>query len=41
MVLVILLAAFFLREKMTLQHLLGGLLIVTGAVILAWKSGKA
>lgn len=40
-VFVIVLAAFFLREKMTLQHLLGGLLIVSGAVVLAWKSSKA
>ena len=40
-VFVIVLAAIFLKEKMTLQHLLGGLLIVSGAVVLAWKSGKA
>jgi bacterial/archaeal transporter family protein len=40
-VFVIVLAAFFLKEKMTLQHLLGGVLIVSGAVVLAWKSGKA
>ena len=39
-VFVMVLAAFFLREKMTLQHLLGGFLIVTGSVVLAWKSGK-
>lgn len=40
-VFVILLATFFLKEKMTLQHLIGGLLIVSGAVVLAWKSGRA
>ncbi len=40
-VFVIVLAAIFLREKITLQHLLGGLLIVSGAVVLAWKSSKA
>jgi uncharacterized membrane protein len=40
-VFVILLAAFFLKEKMTLQHLIGGLLIVSGAVVLVGKSGKA
>lgn len=34
-------AAALLREKMTLRHLPGGLLIVAGAVILTWKSGKA
>ncbi len=38
---VILLAAVFLKEKMTVQHLIGGMLIVSGAVVLAWKSGKA
>ena len=37
-VFVILLAAFFLKEKITLQHIVGGLLIVAGAVVLAWKS---
>lgn len=40
-VFVIILAAVFLKEKITLQHLLGGLLIVSGAVVLAWKSSKA
>ncbi|MEY3898219.1 MAG: hypothetical protein RLZZ214_3740 [Verrucomicrobiota bacterium] len=39
-VFVILLAAVFLREKMTVQHWIGGTLIVSGAVVLAWKSGK-
>jgi bacterial/archaeal transporter family protein len=39
-VFVIVLAAVFLKEKMTLQHLGGGLLIVSGAVVLAWKSSK-
>ncbi len=40
-VFVILLAAVFLKEKITPQHVLGGLLIVAGAVVLAWKSSKA
>lgn len=40
-VFVILLAAVFLKEKMTLQHLVGGILIVSGAVVMAWKSSKA
>jgi len=40
-VFVIVLAAVFLKEKMTLQHLIGGILIVSGAVVLAWKSNKA
>jgi transporter family protein len=40
-VFVILLAALFLKEKMTIQHLIGGVLIVSGAVVMAWKSGKA
>lgn len=39
-VFVILLAAIFLKEKITLQHLAGGLLIVSGAIVLAWKSGN-
>src|SRR5882757_4458501 len=33
----ILLAGLVLHEKLTLQHWIGGLLIVTGAVVLAWK----
>ena len=40
-VFVIVLSAWFLKEKITLQHLAGGLLIVAGAVILAWKSKSA
>ena len=40
-VFVILLATLFLKEKMTIQHLIGGVLIVFGAVVLAWKNGKA
>lgn len=36
-VFVILLAAVFLKEKLTLQHLVGGLLIVGGAIVLAWQ----
>ncbi len=40
-VFVIVLAGFFLKEKITLQHLAGGLLIVAGAVVLAWKSKSA
>lgn len=39
-VFVILLAAIFLKEKMTMQHLIGGFLIVSGAVVMAWKSSK-
>lgn len=31
-------AAMFLREKLTPQHLAGGLLIAVGAVMLAWKN---
>lgn len=38
-VFVILLAAIFLKEKLTLQHLLGGGLVVAGALVLAWKKG--
>jgi bacterial/archaeal transporter family protein len=37
-VFVILLAAMFLKEKITPQHLLGGALIVSGAIVLAWKN---
>ncbi|RYD25438.1 MAG: EamA family transporter [Verrucomicrobiaceae bacterium] len=33
----ILLAAFFLKEKITAQHMVGGVLIVAGALVLAWK----
>ena len=36
-VFVLLLAAIFLKEKLNLQQLVGALLIVTGAVVLAWK----
>jgi len=36
-VFVLLFAALFLREPLTLRSGLGGLLIVAGAVILAWK----
>lgn len=34
----ILLAALFLREKLTPQHLIGGALIATGSVIIAWRN---
>ncbi len=37
-VFVILLAAVVLKEKLTWQHGVGGLLIVLGAITLAWKS---
>ena len=37
-VFVLILAAVFLKEKLTFQHLAGGLLIVAGAVVLAYKS---
>lgn len=33
----ILLAALLLREKLTVQHLVGGMLITIGAVVIAWK----
>ena len=33
----IILAAVFLRERLTWQHLGGGALIVSGAMLLAWK----
>ncbi len=35
------LAAIFLREKITPQQWLGGLLVVAGAVVLAWTKAKA
>ncbi|MCU0778792.1 MAG: EamA family transporter [Akkermansiaceae bacterium] len=34
----ILLAALFLREKLTPQHLIGGALIAAGAVVIAWRN---
>lgn len=37
-VFVILLAAVVLKEKLTWQHGVGGLLIVLGAITLAWKT---
>lgn len=40
-VFVIILAAVFLKEKITLQHVAGALLIVAGAIVLAWKSKPA
>lgn len=36
-VFVLILAAVFLKEKLTFQHIVGGLLIVAGAVVLAYK----
>ena len=33
----ILLAGIFLRERLTLQHAIGGTLIVAGSLVLAWK----
>jgi uncharacterized membrane protein/lysophospholipase L1-like esterase len=36
-VFVILLAAIFLRERLTLQHAIGGALIVAGSLVLAWR----
>ena len=36
-VVAIVFAALFLRERLTWQHYVGGTLIVSGAVILAWK----
>lgn len=40
-VFVIILAAIFLKEKVTLQHLAGGALVVAGAIVLAWKAKGA
>lgn len=40
-VFVIVLSAWFLKEKITLHHLTGVLLIVAGAVVLVWKSKSA
>jgi transporter family protein len=34
----IVLAAIFLRERLTLQNALGGALIVAGSLVLAWRS---
>lgn len=36
-VFVIVLAAMFLKEKIGLQQILGGALVLAGAVVLAWK----
>lgn len=36
-VVVIVFAAVFLRERLTWQHYLGGTLIVSGAIVVAWK----
>ena len=33
----ILLAGIFLRERLTLQHAVGGALIVAGSLVLAWR----
>ena len=38
-VFVLVLAALFLREPLTLRSGVGGLLIVAGAIVLAWKTG--
>lgn len=40
-VFVMVLAAIFLKEKMTAQHLIGGVLIVAGAVVMAWQGSKS
>jgi transporter family protein len=37
-VFVIVLAALFLRERVTWQHCIGGLMITGGAIVLAWKA---
>jgi len=37
-VFVIVLAALFLRERMNWQQAVGGLLIVTGSIIMAWRA---
>lgn len=36
-VVAIVFAAVFLRERLTWQHYLGGTLIVSGAIVVAWK----
>jgi len=36
-VFVLILAAVFLKEKLTFQHFVGGFLIVAGAIVLAYK----
>ncbi len=40
-VFVLILAAIFLKEKLTLQHIVGGVLIVSGALVIAYKSKNA
>lgn len=40
-VFVVVFAAVFLREKLAMQHLVGVLLITSGAFVLAWKSGAS
>jgi transporter family protein len=37
-VFVILFAGLFLRERLTWQHAVGGVLIVSGSLVLAWKA---
>jgi transporter family protein len=34
----IVLAGLFLRERLTLQHIVGGTLVVAGSLVLAWRS---
>ena len=38
-ILAIVFAAVMLRERLTWQHAVGGVLIVAGALILAWRPG--
>lgn len=40
-IIAIALAAIFLREQLTWQHWLGGALVVTGVLVLAWPAGTA
>lgn len=40
-IIAIALAAIFLREHLTWQHWLGGALVVTGVLVLAWPAGTA
>ena len=40
-IIAIALAAVFLREQLTWQHWLGGALVVTGVLVLAWPAGAA
>ena len=40
-IIAIVLAAVILKERLTWQHAVGGLLIVAGSLVLAWRSGNS